>query len=150
MSSSGAGIWRLSRSGSATVPIACCSRSPALMRRPFGAGAKNWPPHWLTSRRTASASLVAAGHPWKKTVPAEPASARAPTMGSVGPFELAPAPDPERLMPLLPSLFFSGPGSFGGGWLERWVGRFAEVGEELAQASADGCVSFYLAGPTAL
>jgi len=27
-------------------------------------------------------------------------------MGSVGPFELAPAPDLERLMPLLPSLFF--------------------------------------------
>src|SRR5437867_2627722 len=26
-------------------------------------------------------------------------------MGSVGPFELAPAPDLERLMPLLPSLF---------------------------------------------
>src|SRR5438552_233750 len=45
-----------------------------------------------------------AGAALEKTVPAEPASARAPTTGSVGPFELAPAPDPERLMPLLPSL----------------------------------------------
>src|SRR5579859_5604848 len=67
MSSSGAGTWRLSRSGSATEPIAFYSRSPVLMRRPFGVGAKNWPPHWLTSRRTASASLVVVGHPWKKT-----------------------------------------------------------------------------------
>src|SRR5579859_106450 len=66
MSSSGAGTWRLSRSGSATEPIAFYSRSPVLMRRPFGVGAKNWPPHWLTSRRTASASLVVVGHPWKK------------------------------------------------------------------------------------
>ena len=33
--------------------------------------------------------------------------------------------------------------------MERWVGQFAEVGEELAQASADCSVSFYLAGPTA-
>ena len=35
-------------------------------------------------------------------------------MGSVGPFELAPAPDLERLMPLLPSLFFSRVANFAG------------------------------------
>jgi len=36
------------------------------------------------------------------------------------------------------TVFFPGPGSFGGGWLERWVGEFAEVGQELAEPSADG------------
>ena len=33
--------------------------------------------------------------------------------------------------------------------MERWVGEFAEVGQELAEPSADGCVSFHLAGPAA-
>ena len=34
--------------------------------------------------------------------------------------------------------------------MERWVNRFAEVGEELAQAPADCSVSFYFTRPAAL
>src|SRR5438552_1852958 len=61
-------------------------------------------PNLRVSRRNGVFSRLNKPPLNKKTVPAEPASARAPTMGSVGPFELAPAPDLERLMPLLPSL----------------------------------------------
>ena len=33
--------------------------------------------------------------------------------------------------------------------MEHWFGRFAQVGEQLAEVSADCSVSFHFAGPAA-